>query len=120
MIAFAACLAASLNYALPVVYVIDCKSLFPGTRAEVEMTAIAADGSKLVVPFELGGGSSPEGLQDLLVIPLRNQKFGFHRGPNTTVIVTGPMGQPMRSLSFKSDGWVPKHSVAIIPPPRVP
>ena len=99
-------LAAALH-ALPQGYVIDCRSC-PNNVPRVNLVVhlVAKDGTR----FTTGRMNlvPKAGVARItLIAAIGDSDFVVRRGDNDTVIVFGPKGQSMKSITFEWDQWQP-------------
>lgn len=96
--------------ALPQGYVIECRSCPPNVKQTITLVLhlTANDGTKLKTG-SLRFVADAEVIQDVFVTAINGTRFVVRRGDNDTVIVFGPKGQSLKSITFESAEWIPVH-----------
>lgn len=107
---------ASVVFALPCEYHIDCNGWDGKAMTEYKFRITAWDGSTYQSAVQLFPGSDPEVARDLIWNGLKANKWRGRFVGDGILVLEGSKKAGVRSVEFTSDGWKPVvHRVLLLP-----
>ena len=122
---FSYLLSAGLAAAMPPVeFVVDCSTAQTAVRVETKFIfqCETRDGRKAEAEITISPEPSPKAMLLTFESVLEDWGCRFERLGDTAIVVRGSKTSPIKSVTFKGDGYVPlvTRRLATVPPPNPP